>query len=180
MLSEVVRENLEQSAEAHPHMERIIRSANEMVQGLDEIVWAINPSNDSLEKLILFIGEFASRILEPHGILCRLDMPDRDTQLELKSKIRHQLCMAVKESLANVIKHAQAHKVRIQLGVKDGVLKLWIEDDGLGFDPGALRNVAGTHNGISNIMHRMADIGGKCDIKSVPGQGTRVVLEVKV
>ena len=180
MLSEVARQERDQPQEVDAHLERIFRSSREMTQALDEIVWAVNPANDSLEKLIAFTSEFAREMLEPAGIRFRLEAPAAVPKLTLNSQIRHQLCMALKECLHNVVKHARAHEVHIRIGLDDRLLAVTIADDGTGFDPAALPDQAGTHDGLANLRQRLATIGGTCELHSAPGQGTRVHLQTRI
>ena len=180
MLSDMARQAGERPATINAHLERIFRSGREMTQALDEIVWAINPSNDTLEKLLSFTCEFAQGMLEQAGIRCRLDVPISVPALDMDSKTRHQLCMALKESLHNIIKHAHANEVLLRISLNGHLLDLMIADDGVGFDPAGLPNQTGTHDGLHNLRQRMADIHGTCDIQSAPGQGTRVLLQVKI
>ena len=180
MLSEVVRQHRGQPQAVDTHAQRIFRSASEMTQALDEIVWAVNPTNDSLDKLVSFTCEFAQAILGPAGIRCRLDLPDQVPELELSSQIRHQLCMSLKECLNNVLKHARATEVRIRIGLSGRKLSLTVEDDGAGFDPAALPDRAGTHDGLDNLRQRLAEIHGVCEIVSAPGQGTRVLMQCTI
>jgi len=178
LLSEVVRQDGGRAEAVNANLRRIFESVSEMTQALDEIVWAVNPANDTLDKLIAFLGEYAQAILEPAGLRCRLDMPLPAPELALNSKIRHQLCMAVKACLHNVIKHARAREVALRLERARPVLTLTVADDGVGFDPDALQDRAGTHDGLANLRRRLAEIDGVAVIESAPGRGTRVRLQV--
>ena len=180
MLSDMARQDCHRPEEVDAHLERIFNSGCEMAQTLDEIVWAINPSNDTLEKFISFICEFAQGILEAAGIRCRLDVPTTVPALDLNSKTRHQLCMALKEILHNVVKHAAAHEVQIRISLGGQTLKLMVADDGAGFDPATLIDPTGTHDGLCNLRQRMTDINGTCVIQSAPGHGASVLLQVRI
>jgi len=180
MLSDVVRRNRDQPDVINVHLERIFRSGCEMTQSLDEIVWAINPSNDTLEKLISFACELAQGILAPAGIQCRLDVPTTVPKLDIDSKTRHQLCMAMKESLHNIVKHSSAHEVQIHIVLIGQMLEMMVMDDGAGFDSADLSDPTGKNDGLRNLRQRMADIHGTCEIQSATGQGTRVRLQVKI
>jgi signal transduction histidine kinase len=180
MLSDMARLDCDQPAAVNAHLGRIFQSGIEMAQALDEIVWAVNPSNDTLDKLISFSCEFAQGILESAGIRCRLDVPASVPRLNLNSKTRHQLCMALKECLHNIVKHAHAQEVCMSIRLNGQMLDMSVSDDGVGFDPGILQNKAGTHDGLFNLRQRLADIGGTCEIHSAPGQGTQVTWRVRI
>ena len=180
MLSEVAREEGDDPRALDAHLKRIFLSSREMAQALDEIVWAVNPANDSLESLIAFASEFAREILVPAGIRYRLDVAAEVAELDLNSQIRHHLCMALKESLHNIVKHAHACEVQVRIGLDHRTIRIVVEDDGLGFDPAALPRQTGTHNGLPNLHQRMAAIGGRCEIQSAPAKGTRILLETRI
>jgi signal transduction histidine kinase len=78
------------------------------------------------------------------------------------------------EALTNVEKHAGPSRVRVQMGLEDGCLSLWVVDDGKGFD--ASGAVDGDHFGLGVMRRRAADAGGSLSISSAPGSGTTVAL----
>jgi signal transduction histidine kinase len=88
--------------------------------------------------------------------------------------------MALKECLHNVLKHARATEVRIRIALSGRLLSVTVEDDGKGFDPAALPDRSGTHDGLANLRQRLAEIHGLCEIVSAPGQGTRVLLQCEI
>ncbi|MCX6977153.1 MAG: histidine kinase, partial [Verrucomicrobia bacterium] len=178
LLSEVVRREQGEGALIGGHARRIFQSASELTRALDEIVWAVNPANDTLEKLIQFIAEFAGAMLGPAEIRCRLDLPDQVPELTVTSIVRHQLCMALKECLHNGIKHSHASAMEIGMTLEGRTIRLTIADNGRGFDLNGLKNRIATHDGLDNLRRRMADIGGTCEIQSEVGSGTRVDLGV--
>ena len=155
----------------HEAVERIVERCHEMVTGLDEIVWAVNPRNDSVKSLGAYLCRYAQRFLEP-AIRCRLEMPAPEQDSPLNSEQRHNLFLAFKEALTNVARHAQAREVRIKIAVHDSCLRIEVEDDGRGL--GEVREVHG--NGLNNLRNRMAEIGGQCHIANRPGGGVSVGL----
>jgi signal transduction histidine kinase len=105
--------------------------------------------------------------------------------------VRHNLFLAFKEALHNVLKHAAATEVRISLTRFDSGFFFLINDNGRGFDPAQtaappappspnykLRLSSG--NGLSNMRRRLEEIGGAFEIKSSPGEGTQVKFLVNV
>jgi signal transduction histidine kinase len=81
------------------------------------------------------------------------------------------------EALANALRHADATRIAIRLGERDGVLRLSVEDDGTGFDPAA-PGVRSRRLGLTSMEERARRIGGTLALRSAPGAGTQVVLEV--
>jgi len=180
MLSELAQEESRQPGEQRQHLDNIFRRARQLTQSLDEIVWAINPANDTFESLISYIGEFAQDFLGVAGLVCRLDFPANPPALALGSNLRHHLCLAVKEALHNIVKHAEASEVHVAISLAGQKLTICIQDDGRGFAGLATGSVASGHDGLTNLQTRLDEIGGQLLRESPPGQGTRLVLSVEL
>jgi signal transduction histidine kinase len=151
---------------------------------MDEIVWAVTPGNDTLEKFTAFIGQFVQNFLKPTGIACRLALPVELPDLPMEATVRHHLYLLVREALNNVIRHTHAQTVRFSLVLEGKTLVLTLSDDGCGFDPS--RDAASSNerlfhgNGLSNMRKRMAEIGGALEIVSASGCGTTLILQLKL
>jgi signal transduction histidine kinase len=186
LLSELARR--ESPEEMETHLVQISDTARELTQAVDEIVWAVNPRQDTLDGLVTYICQFAQEYLTMAGILCRLDVPGHLPPLPLSADVRHNLFLAVKEALNNIVKHAGAREVRLRLVQEDGRLTLVIEDDGRGFDaataivvrPGEAGSASTRGQGLENLADRLSSVGGRCSISSEPGRGTRVELNVGI
>lgn len=150
-------------------------TARRTIQSLDEIVWAINPKHDSLESLANYLSQFAQEHLTLAGVRCVLDVPTVLPHQELTAELRHNLLLAAREALQNVVAHAKATETCVTLRVDEAGLNIVIADNGTGFD---LKRVPRDGNGLQNIRRRLEDIGGRADITSQPGNGTTVRLTV--
>src|SRR5207302_2618746 len=75
MLGERAEEGLVKREDVEPHVRKIVSSARHTVQSLDEIVWAVNPENDTLEGLVEYISHFADEFFETTGVMCHLEIP---------------------------------------------------------------------------------------------------------
>ena len=168
--------DLAQTETGGDHLDRIFHRARELAQSLDEIVWAINPRNDTLEGLLSYFAEFAQGFLSAANIACRLDFPRDPPMLVVRSNIRHHLCLAVKEALNNAVKHAGATAVHLQVVLLRQELTVSIEDNGTGFTGTA---PAG-HDGLANLQTRLREIAGTAHLSSAPGSGTRIRLTVQL
>jgi len=187
MLSQVAHGAAPQPERAVASLDLIFGTARELTRSLDEIVWAVNPKHDTLESLAGYLGKFAQDFLRAVHIRCRLDMPMQLPAWVLTSEVRHNLFLAVKEALHNVVKHAGATEVRITLTLTGGGFAWEIEDNGSGFDLGGGNGNSGANagrvapgNGLANMRKRLADAGGRCDLRSAAGAGTRVTFFVPV
>ena len=183
MLSESARSHLDQPAEACAGLVRIYDTARELTRAMDEIVWAVNPRHDTVEGLANYLEKFALDFLGAAGIRCRLDFPEQYPLLPLTSEIRHNLFLAFKEALHNVVKHAAAPEASIALRLSADALELAVKDAGRGFEPGQLDptpdRVAGG-NGLDNMHRRLHQLRGTCEIHSAAGQGTEVVFRIPI
>jgi signal transduction histidine kinase len=141
---------------------------------MDEIVWTINPKNDTLDHLANYILQYAQEYFQNTGVRCCLDLPARLPERPLSTAERHNLFMAVKEALNNVLKHASATEVRIGLALTDGKLAITIADNGCGFLPDQARS---SGNGLANMKQRLKRIGGQLVLETEPGVGTRIKME---
>lgn len=175
LLGELARQDRAAPDVAGPRIEKISVTARQAIKSLDEIVWAVNPRNDTLAHLIDYAGQFALDYLRVAGIRCRLDFPEDTPQHEISTDVRHNLFLIVKEALNNVVKHANAGTVWLRVNATDELLRVVIEDDGRGFAPAPVNSGA---DGLRNMRQRAADIGGRCEIRSEPDSGTTVTVEV--
>jgi len=158
---------------------KIHQVALAMTLTMDEIVWAVNPRHDRFDQLAMYLDAYAQEYLDASGLESRVDFPSPLPHRPISAQVRHDLFLAFKEALNNLVRHAYARQVRIGLTVQPDGFSLSVEDDGVGFsvDPSAaLRTNAG--NGLANMCARLAGAGGRCAVDSAPGRGTRVVFEL--
>jgi signal transduction histidine kinase len=186
LLSNSARSDLDSPAQAASSLARIAVTAMDLTRAMDEIVWAVNPRHDRLDSLVNYIGKFAQDFLSAGGITFRLDVPTQLPRWSLRSQVRHNLFLAVKEALHNVLKHASATQVRVVLTVESGGFRLSIVDNGCGFVPGVPGRATNPPelpdegNGLVNMKTRLDEIGGHCAVRSAPGDGTSVTFTVPV
>ena len=185
MLSESARTDLNDLWQVAGHLDQIYNTACELTRAMGEVVWAINPRHDTLDSVAAYLEEFGQNMLRTAGIRCKMNMPSQLPARVVTAEVRHNLFLAFKEALHNAIKHAGASEVRICLTVEPAAFTLVVEDNGKGFASEALLTGAphgqpghGTGNGLANMRHRLAEIGGRCEIESAPGKGTKVTFMV--
>ena len=146
--------------------------ARAAVNALDVIVWLVNPRKDVLPFLAGYLASYAEEYLSASGVACRLKIPRDLPPIRLTAEVRHSLFLAVKESLRNIVCHAHASEVLMELSVSDGRLAIAIADNGRGFEYGPALD----GNGLANLRDRLTGVGGRCEIVSRPEAGTRVSL----
>ena len=157
------------------HLQELFKTASRMTRTLDEIIWAVNPKHDTLENFILFLGSHTQSLAESAGLRSRFDVPDSIPARIMPSNVRHHLYLAAKEVLHNVVKHANATEVSLQIKLDDNECVIIISDDGGGFEnhvaaPGA--------DGLGNMRDRLETIHGTLTRHSSPGHGTSVEMRV--
>ncbi len=175
LLGELARQDRGEPDKAAAHIEKISGAARHSIKSLDEIVWAVNPRNDTLAQLIDYAGQFAVDHLRLAGIRCRLDFPGQPPPRELSADVRHNVFLVIKEALNNIVKHAGATEVWLRASATEDGLEMRIEDNGRGFAEAPEDALA---DGLRNMRQRLADIDGECRIASRPGAGTQITFRL--
>lgn len=161
---------------ARRHLDRVATTARELVGAMDDLVWAVDPAHDSLDQLASHLIRLAEDLFGDSAVRCRLRIPDELPDWPLASDLRHNLSLAVKEALHNVLRHAGPCEARLTLEFHPPELTIRIEDDGVGFDPDSER----LRHGLDNLDQRMREIGGRCQLETSPGNGTRVSFHCRL
>ncbi len=157
------------------YLDQLSEAARTLVTGLDEIVWAVNPKYDSVASLASYYALFAQRFLNLAEIACRFDTVGKLPDYPMVSPLRHDIFLAFKEALNNVVRHSGATEVRLGIAVIQDQLMISVTDNGCGFDVTA---GAPGSDGITGMHERMEKLGGRCVIKSHAAQGTTVELSL--
>jgi signal transduction histidine kinase len=179
LLGEMAEADKGSPEEIQAHAQQISQTARETTRSLDEIVWAVNPSNDTLDGLVSYICKYAQEYLALAGLRCRADMPTQLPAIAFPPEARHNIFLAFKEAVNNVVKHAQASEVWIRLRLQPGHFTLEIEDDGRGLgNPDTI--TAQSRDGLRNMRKRMEDIHGEFSIGPGTKGGTLVCLTVPI
>ena len=183
LLSEHARRDPHKSPTVAADVAKIADAARQSAQAAEEIVWTVNPRHDTLDSLATYLCQFTREYLEPSAVRCRLDVPELLPDLRVPSDVRHNLVLFVKEALNNAVKHADARQVTVALQLANRSITLTVTDDGGGFDPqpSNLKSQPAAHgNGLGNMRQRVEAIGGRFELWSQPGQGTRVQAVVRL
>ncbi len=145
-----------------------------LAEHMREVVWAVNPSCDSVPSLASFLEQQAGQF-KSGAPRCRLDFPEDIPSMPLDSRTRHQLALGVREALTNAVRHAAASEIVLALRVEAGQLIVRVTDDGRGFCAEECRALG---HGLSNMRARLERVGGRCHCHSAPGLGTVIELRV--
>src|SRR6185436_14351532 len=107
LLGEMVETDKEEPSEVETHARQISSTARETTRALDEIVWTVNPSNDTLDGLINYLCKYAQEFLALAGLRYRLEVPSQLPAIPISPEVRHNVFLAAKEAVNNVVKHSQ-------------------------------------------------------------------------
>ena len=177
-LSEHARREGAEPVEIREQIKSISDDSREVLHSLDEIVWAVNPQNDTLEHAASYLAQYAQEYFQMTGVECEMTVPAQLPPHPVSSQVRHHLFLAVREALANILKHSGATHAKISMACNHAGFEIVIADDGKGFDAKAKTSDASregdTHDGLRNMTKRFADVGGRCFIESATGHGTTV------
>jgi signal transduction histidine kinase len=164
LMSEMLKDSSKDES-SRIFVNKISASSNELVQKMNEIVWAMNINNDNLQSLVSYTREFAVSYLDDFKVNCRIELPELIPDIPVTGTNRRDIFLLVKESLNNIVKHAQASEVIIKVHISD-TLNMEIHDNGKGFNPEKIR--VGS-NGLQNMRLRIKRLHGQLQISHEKG-----------
>jgi len=171
ILSELVANDIPAESEnAKSKLQYIGHTARKLVDDLSDIVWVINPNQDSLYDLIIRLKNSYNEVFTYMGISFKTDNLEKLADMKLSMEYRQNLFLIFKEGINNCIKHSKCKKIALQVNIKGNVIQMSLKDDGQGLVEKSGRK----GNGLVNIKTRAKIIGGKVYWHSVPNEGTTV------
>jgi signal transduction histidine kinase/ligand-binding sensor domain-containing protein len=173
LLGELVESDKDNPQEVEAHARQISQTALDTTRALDEIVWTVNPSNDTLDGLINYVCKYAQEYLALASLRYRLEVPGELPSTPISPELRHNVFLAAKEAVNNVVKHSGATAAWLRLYLEPDRFSLEIEDNGHGLPPNAADK---GRNGLRNMRRRLEDVGGKFAVGPGTEGGTRVRL----
>ena len=147
-------------------LSRISASSIELVQKMNEIVWALNVNNDTLQNLLSFIQKYSVKYLQEFNIDYKYHQQGETPNLAMSGATRRNIFLLVKETLNNIVKHSGASIVKINIETND-FLQIKIQDNGKGIVDKMPENSNG--NGLHNMLQRVEAMGGYMKIKNNNG-----------
>jgi two-component system sensor histidine kinase UhpB len=156
------------------HLKKIANHSARMMENMSDIVWSINPRNDSLEQVVIKMKEFAAEILEPKNMEYVFNIENNIQVVKLDAEKRKNIFLIFKEAVNNAAKYSEGSNLTISLFTKHNALHLLVEDNGKGFEPVGVTQ----GNGLRNMESRAHSMNGKMMQASRPGSGTTIQLEV--
>lgn len=158
------------------YISKISDNSQRMMEAMDDIVWAIKPDNDNMQKITARMREFATGILEAKDIEVGFKADEKINDIKLNMETRRDLFLLFKEAVNNAAKYSHCSKCSIHITLHQKRLLLTIADNGIGFDV----MKADSGNGLSNMQKRAEAIKGRISVQSKPGEGTKVTVNIPV
>lgn len=175
LVSEVISRNDLSVNVVTEKLQELSAASDNVISSFREIVWALNPTNNTLEELATYLGGCTTEFLGKAEISCRLELPPEFPDVTVPYNLRRNIIMAVKELLNNVVRHSDASLVRMSLSIEKKYLKIVINDNGNGFVQDEVNPYG---NGLKNIHKRIKDCLGNVTIESKINSGTNVTLTI--
>ena len=158
------------------NMQKIKDRSSAIMESMGDIVWAINPQNDTIEQMIFRMKEFTAEILEPLNINYTFKEDGNFSNIKLDIKKRKDFYLLFKEAVNNAAKYSNCNNLQVQVEQDAHFLHLTVTDDGKGFNEKLVKS----GNGLINMRERAASMVAKINIDSVPGKGTSIALDVPI
>lgn len=172
LLSEMSLEH-SRNSDSSKYLERISSSSNDIIQKMNEIVWALNNNNDNLQSLIAYTRQYTVGYLDDLNIDYHFNTPDQIPDIAVLGTNRRSVFLLVKEALNNIAKHANANSVDVDISIDDE-LHIKIHDNGVGFHESMI--VPG--NGLGNMRKRIQSLKGEMVILN--GMGTTIKFDIPI
>jgi signal transduction histidine kinase len=173
LLGEMMQKDAVADAETRNRFARVAETGRRLLAGIDEVVWMVNSQRDSLRDFEAYVCRYAENFLRASSVRYRLDCDVEIPEAAFDLGTRRSLFLAIKEALNNAIKHAGATEVSLAINVDADKVKVVVKDNGKGFDPASRDS---SRNGLSNMVKRMMEAGGSCEIKSQRNAGCQIEL----
>jgi len=174
LLSDIVTRETK-TVEANNAAIKIADNSRHLLEGLGEIIWALNSNNDYLESMVSYIRRYAAEYFENSTVILKINTPVNLPRTQISAEHRRNIFYAVKEAFHNIIKHAKATEAEMKIKLDKEVLSIIIKDNGTGMPKGEPSRFG---NGIINMQSRMKSINGEFSIQN--HKGTKVTLKLPV
>jgi signal transduction histidine kinase len=172
LLSEVTRQGLSQ-IKKESSLAEISNTSRQLTQKMGEIIWTLNPINDTVDNLVSYIKEQLYELSETASLEIKFDFPAHIPAIKISNLQRQQILLVTKEGFNNILKYAEATLVEFTMKLAKDHIVFLLEDNGIGFNKDKVKAATnGRRNGLSNMEWRMLQAGGTFSIDSEPGKGT--------
>ena len=154
-------------------LNKIGENSRNVLNSMDDIIWSVNPQNDSLSNLVVRLREYAISVCESKNILFLMNVDEVINNMKLDPNERRNIFLIVKEAINNAVKHSECTRLSVAFTLNRKQLEIKVSDNGCGFDP----SIRGVRNGIANMERRAKQTGLELSIKSEQNNGTILSLK---
>ncbi len=175
ILNELAKRNLAQPEKSKDYLSRASEDIQRISESLSDIVWNINPKYDDAESLFIRMKRYGADMFDGKNINGQFELPPAGAPLNMSMTQRRDLYLIFKEAVNNLVKYSGAKNAVVKITTDNTSLSMLVKDDGKGFEEGPGK----TGNGLRNMRQRAAASGADISIKSVPGQGTEIFLQIR-
>jgi len=161
--------------EGRERLMKVAKTAREMINRLNVIVWALNPRYDNLDSLVSYARRYFGEYLENFGIDFKMQVSGDIPDIPVTPDFRRNAFYAWQEAVHNAVKHGACLKIRIDVKIDGQAMQVTITDKGKGFDQA---KAGSGGNGLLNMKKRAEDLGGRFEIESEVGRGTKVTFGI--
>ncbi|HRH47215.1 MAG TPA: tetratricopeptide repeat protein [Panacibacter sp.] len=164
------------TAEVEKSLNIMQESAGEMVNKLNDIVWLVNPDQDSLQKLIQRLEDYARDMAAIKNIHVKVNTPENLHKHSLPMECRRNIYLFCKEAINNAVKYSNGTLLELNIKEAGNLLEFSLSDNGKGFDVVTVRR----GNGLENMQKRADEIGAKLTLESNQDAGSLVSMQIKI
>ena len=175
LFSEIARQKIaaDKDEDAGEYLDHIYSNSKDMLEKMSDIVWAINPKNDSFERIIFKLRTYAMNLCIGKGIALHFAIEEALFEFSVTMQARKNIYLLIKEALNNAIKYSMANNIYFSMKSTGSLLQIEIRDDGKGFQIEDQQD----GNGIGNMRARARELGSDLIITSSPVKGTCISLQ---
>jgi signal transduction histidine kinase len=167
---------MDDPVKASEYISKISDNSSRMMEAMDDIVWSINPMNDSMQRIFARMREFATEVLEAREVEVHFHFDEEANNIILNMEQRRDIFLIFKEAINNIAKYANATEVDIKVTYKAPQLLIAVKDNGKGFDV----EKADNGNGLNNMQKRAEKLMAKYSITSKLNAGTTITLQMQI
>ncbi len=178
LLSELAKRNSDNPEYIKENLRQISDMGHSLASTMDEIVWAVNPKNDRLDKLIYYTVQYVEDYLSLAGIEVMLDIPEEMPDKFISAEVRHNIFLVIKEAVNNIVKHSGADKAKLSvlLTEKDKI-SFSLSDNGKGID---FDKIDKFRNGLQNMRKRIENLNGFFEMKNLEDMGISIHFSLNI
>ncbi len=174
LFSEMARQPAASLQKREEYLSRIGERSRDSIEKMGDIIWSINPENDTLQQMLVRMKNYATEIAEAKDIVLHWTESGNLAAAKLSMEQRKNVYLLFKEAVNNAVKHSGAKNIYLQFGADAHKINIAIKDDGRGFD----LTSKSEGNGLKNMQRRASLLHATTNINTAPGKGCTVNLQV--